>query len=682
MASLFKIDIKNLKGVGPKTALCLNRLGVYTIGDIIRFFPRTYEDWTTVSTLQEVCGQRDKCVRLKILSYPQMIRLRSGKFLYKLEATDGINFCNIIFYNSKYAAESLVKYSKYILRGNVEFKFGKYEISSPKIKKINEAELFYPVYNQTAGINSKKISSLVKNALKMLPESISETLPEKVIAENNLCSFDFAVKNIHFPKNRQSLEMARKRIVFEEIFIYQLGIKLIKKNSKVKTEIKIENEYSKEFARLLPFKLTGAQNKAISECINDVKSSGFSMNRLLQGDVGSGKTAVAASLAYTVAKNGYQVAIMAPTELLAVQHFKTFEKFFEKTNIKIGLMCGSLRAKERKLLNENIEFGSIDIVIGTHCLISDNTVFKNLGIIITDEQHRFGVNQRAKLINKGITPHVLVMSATPIPRSLALILYGDLDISVLNETLPGRQKIDTFAVDSSKRHRVWNFIKNIVGEGGQCYIVCASIDENENDIIDVNSYYEKMLEYGFNKDEIKILHGKMKPQEKDLIMSEFINGKIKILVSTTVIEVGIDVPNARVIVIENAERFGISQLHQLRGRVGRSGLKSYCVLISDSKSNDSKRRFSAMVNSNDGFYLSEEDLKLRGPGDFFGVNQHGVPNVNIPTSYNDIQVIKAAQNSADVSKLDFSDPSFKFINKRIDNIFKRGSDFDSQIVVF
>ena len=345
-------------------------------------------------------------------------------------------------------------------------------------------------------------------------------------------------------------------------------------------------------------------------------------------------------------------------------------------------MCGSLRAKERKLLNENIEFGSIDIVIGTHCLISDNTVFKNLGIIITDEQHRFGVNQRAKLINKGITPHVLVMSATPIPRSLALILYGDLDISVLNETLPGRQKIDTFAVDSSKRHRVWNFIKNIVDEGGQCYIVCASIDENENDIIDVNSYYEKMLEYGFNENEVKMLHGKMKPQEKDLIMSEFINGKIKILVSTTVIEVGIDVPNARVIVIENAERFGISQLHQLRGRVGRSGLKSYCVLISDSKSNDSKKRFFAMVNSNDGFYLSEEDLKLRGPGDFFGVNQHGVPNVNIPTSYNDIQIIKAAQNSADVSKLDFSDPSFKFINKRIDNIFKRGSDFDSQIVVF
>lgn len=372
---------------------------------------------------------------------------------------------------------------------------------------------------------------------------------------------------------------------------------------------------------------------------------------------------------------------MAPTELLAVQHFKTFERFFEKSNIKIGLMCGSIKSKERKILNENIEMGNIDIVIGTHCLISDTTAFKNLGLIVTDEQHRFGVNQRAKLINKGVAPHVLVMSATPIPRSLALILYGDLDISVLNEILPGRQKIDTFSVDSSKRHRVWNFIKNIVNEGGQCYIVCASIDENENDIIDVNSYYEKMIGNGFNKDEIRVLHGKMKPQEKDLIMSDFINGKIKILVSTTVIEVGIDVPKARIIVIENAERFGISQLHQLRGRVGRSSLKSYCVLISDSKSNDSKRRFSAMVSSGDGFYLSEEDLKLRGPGDFFGVNQHGVPNVNIVTSYKDIGIIKSAQEAADISKLDFSDPSFKFINKKIDSIFKRGSDSKSQMII-
>ncbi|MBQ6143137.1 MAG: ATP-dependent DNA helicase RecG [Clostridia bacterium] len=681
MASLFKIDIKKLKGVGPKTALYLNRLGVYTIGDIIRFFPRTYEDWTSVNTLQEAYGQKDKCVKLKILSQSQVLRTRSGKKIYKLEATDGRNIAQIIFYNSKYAAQSLVKDCEYILRGNVEFKFGKYEISSPKIKKSNKKEAFYPVYCQTAGINSKKISSLVKNALELLPESIGETLPAKVINENNLCSFDFALRNIHFPKNRQCLEMARRRIIFEEIFIYQLGIKLIKENSKIKTDVKIKNEYSKEFSEFLPFKLTGAQNNAISECIRDIKGSEFSMNRLLQGDVGSGKTAVAASVAYTVAKNGYQVAIMAPTELLAVQHFKTFKNFFEKTNLKIGLMCGSLKSKERKILNENIENGNIDIVIGTHCLISDTTAFKNLGLIVTDEQHRFGVNQRAKLINKGVAPHVLVMSATPIPRSLALILYGDLDISVLNEILPGRQKIDTFSVDSSKRHRVWNFIKNIVNEGGQCYIVCASIDENENDIIDVNGYYEKMIENGFNKDEVKVLHGKMKPQEKDLIMSDFINGKIKILVSTTVIEVGIDVPKARIIVIENAERFGISQLHQLRGRVGRSSLKSYCVLISDSKSNDSKRRFSAMVSSGDGFYLSEEDLKLRGPGDFFGVNQHGVPNVNIVTSYKDIGIIKSAQEAADISKLDFSDPSFKFINKKIDSIFKRGSDSKSQMII-
>lgn len=683
MASLFNIEIKNLKGVGPKSEQCLKTLGVNTVGDLIKFYPRTYEDWCNVYTLSEASGNSERCVRLKIISGVECIRTRGGKYLYKLNATDENNFTDIVFFNNKYVAGSLKKGEEYLFKGNIKRSGLKFELVSPKVKKIEEDLKLYPVYNQTKGITSSKIENFVKEAFKLLPERIVETLPSYILAENNLCSLDFAIRNIHFPKSFYDLKMARSRIVFEEFLIYQLGMKLLKKKSRQKTEVKIKKSFLSEFEKFLPFTLTNAQREAIGECEEDLKS-GLAMNRLLQGDVGSGKTAVAAAISYSMAKSGYQAAIMAPTEILAIQHYKTFLSFYKSSDIKIGLLYGSMKTKEKNQTLADISNGDIDIVIGTHSLISESVNFRNLGLIVTDEQHRFGVRQRETLIKKGINPHVLVMSATPIPRTLAMILYGDLDISVLSQTIPGRQKIDTYKIISEKRPRAWNFLKSIVENGGQGYIVCACIEENENDIVDVLTYKEKMLENGFKDEDVGILHGKMNSREKEDVMKRFINGDLKIIVSTTVIEVGVDVPNAQIMIIENAERFGISQLHQLRGRVGRGDKKSYCVLISDSKSKDSAKRFSAMTNSNDGFYLSEEDLKIRGPGDFFGVNQHGVPCIGIPTSYEDMELMKKAQKSVEsiiFSDSDFLNPELRYIKRRVVNNFQgeQGSEFKNII---
>ncbi len=683
MASLFNIEIKKLKGVGPKSVQCLKILGVNTVGDLIKFYPRSYEDWCNVYTLPEAALSNEKCVKLKIISNAQNVRTRKGQYVYKLSATDGNNFADIVFFNNKYLAQSLKNGEEYLFKGNVRRIGLKFELISPKVKKATENLKLYPIYNQTKGLTSAKIENFAREAFKLLPNNIPETLPKNILQDNNLCSLDFAIRNIHFPKNFYDLKRARNRIIFEEFLIYQLGMKLLKKKSRQKTQVKIKESFLSEFEKFLPFNLTGAQKEAIKECEEDLKS-GLAMNRLLQGDVGSGKTAVAAAISYSMSKSGYQVAIMAPTEILAVQHYKTFSSFYKNSDISVGLLHGSMKTKEKNKTLEDIVSGKVNVVIGTHALISENVGFKNLGLIITDEQHRFGVRQRETLIKKGISPHVLVMSATPIPRTLAMILYGDLDISVLSESIPGRQKIDTYKITSEKRPRVWNFLKNIIESGGQGYIVCACIEENENEIVDVLTYKDKMLEFGFKDEDIGILHGKMKSAEKEDIMRNFVNNDLKIIVSTTVIEVGVDVPNAQIMIIENAERFGISQLHQLRGRVGRGDKKSYCVLISDSKSKDSTRRFGAMTTSNDGFYLSEEDLKIRGPGDFFGVNQHGVPNLGIPTSYDDMELMKRAGKCAEsiiFSDKDFENPDFRYIKRRVKDNFsdEHGTEFKNII---
>ena len=508
----------------------------------------------------------------------------------------------------------------------------------------------------------KAIEKAVRQALSMLPEKINDPVPENIRKEYDLCGLGYAVRNIHFPESMAALEMAKKRLVFDELLVLQLGMARLKGDRLETTAHKIKKDYSKEFWKLLPFNPTNAQKRAVNDCIEDMKNNSYPMNRLVQGDVGSGKTAVAAAVCYTAVKNGSQCAFMAPTEILAEQHFRTLSNIFENTDVKVGLLTGSMKTSMKNAVREEIKNGSLDIVIGTHALISDNVEFVSLGLAVTDEQHRFGVGQRAKLIAKGENPHILVMSATPIPRTLALMIFGDLDLSVLDEFPPGRQKIDTFLIDSSKRQRAYNFLKKHIDNGQQCYIVCPLVEQNDEiPLISAEEYY-KSLEKTVLKDYKKaVLHGKMKASEKDRIMHEFSDGNIDIVIATTVIEVGVDVPNSTVMMIENAERFGLSQLHQLRGRVGRGKCKSYCILVSDNQKESTIERLKVMCNTNDGFKIADEDLKQRGPGEFFGAKQHGLPELKIAALSN-VDVIEDAQKAAD--KILESDPTLSLNEHR------------------
>lgn len=665
------MDIKSLKGVGEKTSLYLENLGITEIKDIVCFYPKSYEDFTSYTSISLAKDRKNACIKVKIISDVSFSKTNSGKFLYRLTATDGFEDIQIVFFNRKYEAEKLKFGNFYLLMGNVTCNFGKYQILSPKIKESIKGGIF-PIYHKCKGITSNKILSIVKSAFDVFFENeYKDTFSLDFLKENELCPLDFALRNIHFPKDKESLKKARRRIIFENFFWYYLKMRSLKNKARKKTNVIIKDSFISEFKKNLPFELTLCQEQVILQCINDMKN--LSMNRLLQGDVGSGKTAVAAGIAYATFKNGYQVAFMAPTELLAYQHYKTLSEFFKNENIQIEFIFGAMKSKDKTRAYENISSGKSKIVVGTHSLISDKLIFNNLGFVVTDEQHRFGVNQRGKLISKGKAAHVLVMSATPIPRSLAMILYADLDISILKGVLPGRQKIDTFHVASDKRERMYGFLKKIISKGEQAYIVCATIEEMEenNNILDIFSCKKLLLQHGFKNEDIEILHGKMSSIEKEEVMKKFVLGKVKILVSTTIIEVGIDVKNASIIIIENAERFGISQLHQLRGRVGRGDKKSYCILVSDSKSKESLKRLQALTKSSDGMYLSYEDLKIRGPGDFFGVNQHGVPNVKISTNYEDMQTIKQAKDIANEISKDKSilkSEKFKKINEKLNAI--------------
>ena len=686
--SFFKQDIKNLKGVGEKTAQAFNKLGVSTFEDLLKFYPKGYEDWTSYSSIALAENIKECCLKIKIIKECIEIKLKSGRWLYIVKASDGTDKLNMIFFNSRFPAKSLVLGEEYLIRGKVVKRNDEYEVLAPKVKRLEEGFLISPVYNQCEGLTSSKISKVIKNLIDSMKEPFSETLPNSILECYNLSPKDFCCRNIHFPKSMDALNQARNRIIFEEFFIYHLSMVRLKVKSRQKTDVEISEGFFEDFCKIVPFELTDSQRKVILECLQDMGEKDLSMNRLLQGDVGSGKTLVAAALMYAAAKNGYQAALMVPTELLARQHYKTFCDLLAGTGIRINIICGALRTKARRNLYEEMLLMKSGIIIGTHSLISDGIQFRNLGLIITDEQHRFGVNQRAKLIGKGNAPHVLIMSATPIPRTLAMILYGDLDVSILEGIIPGRQKIETYRISSSKRFRMFEFLQEALLRGEQVYVVCASIEDRNNGIIDLVSYKEMLVKSGgFKAEEIEILHGKMSPYEKDYVMNEFLNNKIKILISTTVIEVGIDVPNSTVMVIENAERFGLSQLHQLRGRVGRGNKKSYCILVSDSDSKDAIRRFSAMKDSCNGFDLSEEDLKIRGPGDFFGTNQHGVPNIKMPTGFQDLPVVQAAHDCA--KKLIEDDPflrnpEFRAVKLETDK-FSNGnfdSEFNVESIVF
>lgn len=644
MASLYNIPIEKLKGIGAKRGELFHKLGVYSVGQLINFYPRTYEDWTEITDIADVTDGEICCVKATVCS-PFSIS-RKGKIVAKVDVCDDSAVMELTFFNNKYIDKMLAYGSTYFFFGKVNRYFSKIQMTSPTFAKEQSGTSMHPVYNLTAGLTNKMVVKAVEAAFSMLPEKINDPLPEKLREKFGLCDLKFALENIHFPKDHSSLETAKTRLVAEELLVLNLGLRSLKNHYRGKNNNIITEDFSAEFESLLPYKLTNAQKKAIGDCIADVQKEDKILNRLVQGDVGSGKTVVAASLCYTAVKNGMQTAFMAPTELLAEQHFKTFSKLFSNTELKVALLTGSLKNSEKNQIRQQLENGEIDLIVGTHALITDKTHFKNLGLVVTDEQHRFGVNQRSKLLDKGNNPHLLVMSATPIPRTLGLIIYGDLDISIIDELPPGRQEIDTLLIDSSKRQRALGFIQREIQRGRQAYIVCPLVEEGETDLASAEEYAAELMLNCFGDIPIGIIHGKMKATDKEQIMRDFSQNKIKILVATTVIEVGIDVPNSTIIMIENAERFGLSQLHQLRGRVGRGNEKSYCILVSDSSYGTSYERLKTMCTTKDGFAIADADFKMRGPGDFFGSRQHGLPELKI-AGFSDIKSLDLSQKIAD-----------------------------------
>jgi ATP-dependent DNA helicase RecG len=642
MSSLFDKNIQDLKGVGEKRAKLYQKLGAPTIGALLRFYPRAYEDLSHPFLIQDAPLNEPCAIRATISAPPKEMRIRGGMTLYKVTVTDGVSDMELTYFNNPYIMTMLKEDEEYIFYGKVNASFLKREMSVPEFLHAAVCPPVRPIYRQTQGLSSKMVEGTVKSAFELLPDVMRDPIPEGIRMEYALCHLRFALENIHFPKSIEDLELARKRLIFEELLVLQLGMLRLKSRCRAESRFKLKSDESEAFYSLLPFTPTNAQKRAVKEAIADMMS-GNPMNRLIQGDVGSGKTAVAAALCYCAIKDGLQTALMAPTEILAQQHYDSLSQLLAGAGIRVGILTGSLPVARKRDVLSTLESGEIQLVIGTHALLSEGVTFQRLGLVVTDEQHRFGVSQRATLASKGDNPHMLVMSATPIPRTLALMIYGDLDISVLDELPPGRQKIDTYAISGEKRHRAFNFIKKHLNAGRQCYIICPMIDEGQNDMASVNQYAEKLKNEWLTGYSIGVLHGRMKPKEKEAVMSDFAQGKLSVLVSTTVVEVGVDVPNAVIMMIENAERYGLSQLHQLRGRVGRGIYKSTCILVSSAQNEEAVTRLKAMCEISDGFQIADRDLKLRGPGDFFGQRQHGLPDLKIADMMNDISVLKEAQ---------------------------------------
>lgn len=639
-------NIKYIKGVGEKRAGLFGSLAIFDVDALIHFFPRKYEDWTKTKTVRELENGDVASIKATMITPVKEHMIRRGMTLYKCRFSDGESIINVTIFNNKYQAQALRVYEDYVLFGKIEKNLTSASMSSPKIERLDTGVRVHPVYPATGKLTSNAIAKVVKTALESL-EEIPETLDKSVRDKYNLISLDRAIRQIHFPDSEEDMQQARHRLIFEELLTLQLGLLKLKGRNKTKTNLRMTADFTEEFKSLLPFEMTNAQKRAIKDCLVDMAGD-YPMNRLLQGDVGSGKTAVAAGLCFTVIRNGYQCALMAPTEILAVQHYEGLSKMLLSTGINVRLLTGSTKAKEKREIKAALIEGEIDLLIGTHAIIQNDVEFKSIGLVITDEQHRFGVKQRAALAEKGEGIHTLVMSATPIPRTLGLILYGDLDISMLDELPPGRQEIRTDVVDSRYHQRLYKFIKDAADRGEQAYIICPAIEESEESIAlkSAEQYAQELSESAFRGYNIGLLHGKMKPKEKDNVMKAFSSGDVQILVATTVVEVGVDVPNATIMVIENAERFGLSQLHQLRGRIGRGSKKSFCVLVSDSKSESSRNRLEVMKKNSNGFKIADEDLKARGPGDFFGERQHGLPALKIADMLQDMETLHLAQKCA------------------------------------
>ncbi len=643
-------DVKYIKGVGPNRVKLLNKLGVFTLKDLITYYPRTYEDRSKPKNIAECIDGEEVLIEAYASGRVSDVRLR-GKTMQKLVIRDETGVATAVWFNQSYLKNKFEQGKKYTFYGKVNNTFGRITINSPVFDeegKTSNTGKIIPIYPLTFSLSQNTIRRIMENGIKEIEGNLEETLPDYILKEYKLEGINEATKNIHFPKEFKDFNIARNRLVFEELLTMQLAL-LELKNSYINEEKGIQfskDVHMSDIINKLPFQLTNAQRRVLEEIDNDMEAE-KPMNRLLQGDVGSGKTVIAMCSAYKAVKCGYQVAIMAPTAILATQHLENFKKIFYEFDIKCELLISAMTKKKKTELLERLANGEIDIVIGTHALLQENVEFKSLGLAVTDEQHRFGVKQRTTIVEKGQNPDVLVMTATPIPRTLALILYGDLDISIIDELPPNRKKIDTFAVTKGMEDRINNFIKVQLKEGRQAYIVCPLVEENEElDLKSVEKLYEKCKTEIFPEYRVEYIHGKMKAKDKDDIMMRFKNKEIDILISTTVIEVGVDVPNANIMVIEDAQRFGLAQLHQLRGRVGRGEYKSYCILKYEGKGETVRKRMKVMCDTNDGFIISEKDLELRGSGDFFGTMQHGLPEFKIANLFEDMNILKVAQEAA------------------------------------
>ena len=656
-------SVQFIKGVGPNRAKLLNLLGVNTVQDLINYYPRAYEDRTKVKKIEELEDGKEALIEAVTVSGVSVFKLRRNMTIVKVLVQDETGRCLITWFNQDYIKTKIHSKEKYRFYGKVTKKPGQLEMASPVFDKEGEYKntgKIVPIYPTTKGLSETVIRQAVENALSIMEDKIEDNLPEYICERFNLMKESEALKQIHFPENMEELKKARTRLVFEELLTFQLALLSLK--NQYENEIR-GIKYSKDVhmsdvINTLPFNLTKAQLRVLEEIDSDMESE-KPMNRLLQGDVGSGKTVVAMIAAYKAVKSGYQAAIMAPTTILATQHLENFNKTLSRFGIRCELLVSSVTKKQKGIILDKLKNGEIDIIIGTHALLQENVEFKNLGLVVTDEQHRFGVKQRSIIAGKGNNPDVLVMTATPIPRTLAIIVYGDLDISIIDELPPNRKKIDTVAVRENMSDRINDFIKKNVDEGRQAYIVCPFVDENEEmeDVKSVEKLAENYKDEIFKDYKVEILHGKMKPKDKEKVMQDFKDNKISILISTTVIEVGVDVPNANIMVIENAERFGLAQLHQLRGRVGRGEFKSYCILKYNSNSSIVRQRMQTMTSTDDGFKIAEKDLELRGSGEFFGTKQHGLPEFKIANIFDDIKILKLVQELA--LNIEMKDPKLE-----------------------
>lgn len=662
------MELKDIKGIGEKKIALLNKLGIFTVNNLLEYFPYSYIDTTKFKKISEITEEGSYSYRLKIISLMENRKKRNIRVTKFLAMDEEMNYCTIVYFNNIFVSKNLKINNVYEMYGRAKLLGKNVEIQSPTMQnKANIIGSIIPQYHLCKGISNLDIVKIIQNLLKK-NSYFEEKIPSNILNELNLESYDNAIRNIHFPKDNEGFIRAKRRLVFDEIFYFQLSMKKIKRNNEDAIKFEIKDE-TFDFIKSLSFKLTNSQNKVLDDIFRDMTSD-KQMNRLVQGDVGCGKTIISFVAMFNVIKNGFQSVLMAPTEILARQHYESAKKLFFKYNIKVELLVGSLKESEKKVIREKIENGEVDIIIGTHAVFQEKVVYKNLGFVITDEQHRFGVKQRLLLSKKSKNPDILVMSATPIPRTVGLVMFCDLDISTIDELPSGRGKVKTYFVDENYEERYMNFIKKHISEGRQAYIVCPLVDESDTlELQSVINLYERLKERYFQNIEIEFIHGKIKPVDKDKIMKNFENGKIKVLVATTVIEVGINVPNSNIMVIYNAERFGLSQLHQLRGRIGRGNYESFCILVSNNKSINVKKRMDIMCSSNDGFYISEQDFLLRGYGDILGYRQSGEARFKILNIQKDYELLKSAIKYVDeILKHDFN------FDKEENQVVKRNVD--------